>query len=84
MKNLFEADNQNVLRKHDCEISILLCLSKGMIQHLKYNFVVLSVGVIMMEVFKWTVKVSGEYLHSHVREEKNYIKIYKVCVIINK
>lgn len=84
MKNLFEANNQNALRNHDCEISILLCLSKGIIQHLKNNFVLLSVGVIMVEVFKSTVQVSGEYLHSHIREEKSYITIYKVRVIINK
>lgn len=84
MKNLFEANNQKALRKHDCEISILLCLSKVIIQHLKYNYVVFSVRVIMIEVFKSTVQVSGEYLHSHIREEKSYITIYKVCVIINK
>lgn len=84
MKNLFEANNQNALREHDCETSISLCLSKGIILNLKYNFVVLSVGVIVIEVFKSTVQVSGKYLHSHISEEKKYITIYKVCVIINK
>lgn len=73
MKILFEADNQNALRKHECEISILLCFSKGTIQHLRYICVVLSVAFCnndISKLFNSTVKVSGEYLHSHIRDEK--------------